>query len=97
MAATRVCWRRIKTGLIGPARLLGFGEGVVDFQDDAFGAVVAVELGLVLALYDGEGVQDVIHHVARAGESFGQGFGLLTPLSLRVEVEVEEGGVQLAA
>src|SRR5512137_69972 len=97
MAAAWVSRWRIKAGLVGLAGLHGGGEGVVDFEDDAFGAVVAVELRLVLALYDGEGVQDVIHRVARGGESFGQGFGLLTPLGLRTEVEVEEGGVQLAA
>lgn len=37
----------------------GLGEGLVDFEDGAFGAVVAGELGLVLALYDGEGVHNV--------------------------------------
>ena len=36
----------------------GFGEGVVDFEDDALGAVLAV-LGDVLAADDGEGVEDV--------------------------------------
>lgn len=40
---------------------------VVDFEDDALGAVVA-PLRLVPALHDGEGVQDV-----------GQGVSLATP------------------
>lgn len=97
MTAPRVCWWWIKPRLIRLAGLHGGGEGVVYFKDDALGAVVAVELGLVLALHDGEGVQDVINSVARCGESLGQGFRLLNPLGLWAEVEVEEGGVQLAA
>ena len=40
------------------AGLHGLREGVVDFEDDAFGAVAPVELLLVLALHDGE---DGIH------------------------------------
>ena len=47
----------------------GLLHGVVDLEDDAFGAVVAVELLLVLALDDGEGVHDVGHGVARGGEA----------------------------
>jgi hypothetical protein len=86
-----------EAGLIGVAGADGFGEGVVDFQDDVFGAVVAVEIGLVLALHDGEGVQVVGHGGARRGERLGQGGGLLTPLGFLAEVEVEEGGVHLAA
>ena len=93
MTASRVCWRRIETRLVGFSGFYGRDEGVVDFQDDAFGAVVAVELGLVLALHDGEGVHDVGHGGAGRGERLGQGGGLLTPLGLRAEVEVEEGGI----
>lgn len=97
MTTPRISRRRLAAGLVGMPGLHGFGEGVVDFEDDAFGAVVAVELLLVLALYDGEGVQDVGHGGAGRGERLGQGGGLLPPLGLRTEVEVEEGGVQLAA
>ena len=37
---------------------------VVDFQDDPFGAVVAIVCGFVFAADDGEGVHDVAHRVA---------------------------------
>ena len=53
MAAPRVCRGRVQAGLVGVASADGFGEGVVDFEDDALGAVVAVELGLVVGLYEG--------------------------------------------
>ena len=48
MTAARVGRGRIEAGLVGLAGLHGLGEGVVDFEDGAFGAVVAVELGLVV-------------------------------------------------
>ena len=91
MAAARVCWWRIKAGLAELAGALGGGESVVDFEDGAFGAVIAVELGFVFALHDGECVQDVGHGGAGRGE-MGQGGGLLPPLGLRAEVKVEGGG-----
>ena len=97
MTTPRVGWRRIEAGLVGSAGADGFLQGVVYFEDDAFRAVVAVEFRLVLTLNDGESVHDVVHRMARRGERFGQRLGLLTPLSLRAEVEVEKGGVQLAA
>ena len=37
----------------------GLLDGVVDFENDAFGAVVTVVLLLVLAADDGQGVHDV--------------------------------------
>ena len=39
MTTLRVRWRRIGARLVGLAGLRGIGEGVVDFEDDAFGAV----------------------------------------------------------
>ena len=50
--------------MIGRARLHGLLHGVVDVEDDALRAVFAVRL-LVLALDDGEGLQDVVDVVAR--------------------------------
>jgi len=37
MAAPCICWRRIEARLIRLAGLHGLGEGVVDFEDSAFG------------------------------------------------------------
>ena len=48
----------VEAGLVGVAGAGGFGEGVVDFEDGALGAVVAVG-GEVFAFDDGEGVEDV--------------------------------------
>ncbi len=87
----------IEEGLVGAARGDGAGEGVVDLEDGFFGAVVAVVFGFVFAFDDGEGVHDIGHGMAGRGEGAGEGFGLLTPVVLAAEVEVEEGGVQLAA
>ena len=42
-------------------------ECVVEFKDDAFGAIVT-PLGFVLALHNGESVEYVVHGVARGGE-----------------------------
>jgi hypothetical protein len=86
---------------------------VVDFEDDALGAVVAVEFFFVFAADDGEGVHDVADGVARggkagpeAGEVFG-GFvigatvglacGHPVTLGIGAEVEVKEGGVEFGA
>jgi hypothetical protein len=49
MTAPRVRRWRVEARLVGLAGADGLGEGVVDFEDDALGAVVAVELLLVLA------------------------------------------------
>ena len=95
MAAGEVGGGWVQQGLVGHAGLHGLGEGVVDLEDGFFGAVVAV-FGLVFALHDGEGVHDVADGMAGRGEGAGEGFGLLLPLALGAEVEVEEGGVQLA-
>ena len=50
--------RWIKSRLIRLAGSCGFGHCVVDFEDGALGAVVAVG-GDVFAFDDGEGVEDV--------------------------------------
>ena len=66
---------------------LGFcvtgGEGVHVGEDEVFGAVAAVEFGLILALDDGEGGEDVAGVVA--GEA------------VEVEVEGVEAGSEVAA
>jgi hypothetical protein len=58
VAALRIRWRRVKAGLVRLAGTLGFGEGVVDFEDGVLGAVVTVG-GFVLALHDGKGIHNV--------------------------------------
>ena len=63
MRGAGIAGRRVEAGLVGLAGAHGLGHLVVDFQDDALGAVFAVR-GLVLALDDGEGVHDVVHVVA---------------------------------
>jgi hypothetical protein len=78
MAAAGVGGGRVEQGAVGGAGGDGVGEGVVDLEDEALGAVVAVT-GLVVAANNGESVHDVVGVVA--GDA----------------VEVEEGGVQLAA
>lgn len=60
MAAAWVGWGWVEAGWVGGAGAGGLGEGVVDFEDDALRAVVAVGL-LVVLPDDGEGV----HHVGR--------------------------------
>jgi len=50
--------RGIEAGAVGLARGDGLSHGVVDLEDDAFGAILAV-CGLVMAADDGEGVHDV--------------------------------------
>lgn len=57
MAAVRVSGWRVEARRVGLAGALGGSEGVVDFEDDALGAVFAVGL-LVVLPDDGEGV----HH-----------------------------------
>jgi hypothetical protein len=61
--------RRVEAGLVRLAGAGGFQQGVVDFEDDAFGAVVAVVFFFVFAADDGEGVEDVGDGVARGKES----------------------------
>src|SRR5690606_24231562 len=54
----------VEAGLVGEAGLGGVGEVVVDLEDDALGAVLAV--GLLVVLSDnGEGVEDVVGVVSR--------------------------------
>ena len=97
VAATGIGGRRVEEGLVGVAGADGFLEGVVDLKDGFLRAVDAAVLGFVFALHDGEGVHDVGDGIAGRGEGAGEGFRLLPPLDFGAEVEVEEGGVQLAA
>ena len=41
MAVAWVCWGWVEAGLVGGIGAGGLGEGVVDFEDDAFGAAFA--------------------------------------------------------
>ena len=59
MAAPRISRRRIEARSIGLAGALSFGEGVVDFEYDALGAVIAVVFVFVFAAHDGECIHDV--------------------------------------
>ena len=70
MMLSGVCRRGIESVLVGLAGADGLGEGVVDFEDDTFGAVVAPLL-IVFALHDGAGVQDAGHGVPGRGEGLG--------------------------
>src|SRR5262245_30457902 len=65
MTTPRVGWWRVEACLIWLPDPNGLGEGVVDFEDNALCAEVAVELLLVLAPNDGEGVHDVGDRIAR--------------------------------
>src|SRR5882672_5326481 len=106
MATARVRRWRVEAGLV---RLTGAdrrGEGVVDVEDDAPGAVVTVELCLVPTADDGEGVNDEGYGVARGREADFEPRQVCRRLAvcrapvaalLCRQVEVEEGGVQLAA
>ena len=98
--------RRRQTGLVGDAGADGFSHGIIDFEDDALGAVIAVTLGFVLALHDGEGVHDVVHSGAGSGEAGLESRPIFcrfvlgwTPVAICLggQVEMEEGGIQLAA
>ncbi len=59
----------VEWGLVGLAGAGGGLEGVVYFEDDAFGAVVAVVCFFVLATDDGEGVHDVADSIAGVGKA----------------------------
>jgi len=48
---------------VGFASAHGFGHGIIDFQYNSLGTVLAVFL-LVFALDEGEGLHDVVHVVA---------------------------------
>ena len=95
---------RVEAGLVGLAGGDGVLHGVVDFEDGSLGAVFAV-FCLVLALYDGEGVHDVVHGFARRGEGrkqrgkFCGGFVFVFfPCAIGIgrQIEMEDGGIQLA-
>ena len=47
-------WAAFPRRLLHQLREEGRGEGVVDFEDDALGAVVGVVIVLVLPFHDGE-------------------------------------------
>jgi len=81
MGHTRIGRRWFEQSLVRLASVYGVLHSSIDLHDHALRAVLPV-CGLVLALDDGEGA--------------GEGLGLMVPLVLRAEVEVEEGGVQLA-
>lgn len=63
MRHARIRGRRVEARAVGDAGAHGFGQLVVDFEDDPLGAVFAVG-GLVLAFDDGERLQDVVDIVA---------------------------------
>jgi hypothetical protein len=101
MATARVSRRRVEARLVGLTGADRLGEGVVDCEDDTPGAIVAVELRLVLAADDGEGVHDVGHGVARRREAGLEPRQVCRRLAvcrapvavdLGRQVEVEEGG-----
>jgi len=101
MAAARVRGRWVEAGLVG---LAGFLHGVVDFQDRILGAIVAVSLN-ILPFDDGKSLYDVVHGIARGEEAGLEPCQVFRRLALRRapvavllgrQVEVEEGGVQLA-
>ena len=97
--------RGVQPCLVGLTGGDGVLDALVDVEDGALGAVVAPSR-LVLALDDGEGLQDVVDCVARRGEALPQPRQLLLPLPSRPaplairrrrQIEVEEGGIQLTA
>lgn len=96
MAAGGVCGGWGKAGWVGGGGLHGGGEGVVDLQDHALGAVVAVETLLVLATHNRERVHDVRHGVSGRREGRRQGPRLPSPLLFRPQIQMEERSVQLA-
>lgn len=63
MRHARIRRWRVEERLVGDARAPCLGHFVIDFEDDALGAVFAVGSD-VLALDDGEGLHDVIDVVA---------------------------------
>lgn len=113
MAARRVGGGRVEEGLVSRAARHGLGEGVVDLEDGFFGAVGAVfgfvfafddgegvhDVGHGMA-GRGEGGEKrglEIGDWRLGGRSGEVAAAALAPFVLAAEVEVEEGGVQLAA
>ncbi len=95
--------RRVQTRLVGLAGADGFLHGVVDFEDNSLGAVVAILLLLILSADDRERIHDEGHGIARgwkAGFKASEISRCLAlhwapvPLLLRRQVEVKEGGIQ---
>ena len=60
MAAPRIRRGWVEAGLVGVAGADCLLHCVIDFEDDALGTVIAVELFLIPALHDGEGVHDIV-------------------------------------
>jgi len=105
MGQARVGRGWVKAGVVWLPRGYDLLHGVVDVEDDAPGAVVAVELRFVLAADDGEGVHAGGYGVARRREAGREPRPVCRRLAvcrapgaalLGWQVEVEEGGVQLA-
>ena len=67
LAVARRAGGRIQDGLVGFAGADGVGHGVVDFENDSLGAVLAVGF-LVLAFDDRESLHDVIDGVTGCGK-----------------------------
>ena len=86
MAAVWIGRGWVEPSLIGQVGAAGLGESVIDFEDDAFGAVVVIEAFFIPLFHDGKRVHDVGHGVARRGERFGERFVLLSPLEFRAEI-----------
>src|SRR5271157_1773559 len=61
--------RWVEAGLVGLAGKRGFLHGVVDFKDDAVGAIIAVILLLILAADDRKSIHYVGYGVARCREA----------------------------
>ena len=106
MATAQVSRRWVEARLVGLTGAHGLGEGVVDVEDNAPGAVVTIELRLVLAADDGEGVHAGGYGVARRREAGREPRPVCRRLAvyqapvaalLGWQGEVEAGGVQLAA
>lgn len=96
-AGFRRAGRGIEAGLVTAPGADGFGHRAVDFQNHPLRAVLAVFL-FVLALGDGEGLQDVLHCFPLRGEIIPQlGAALFLPVIGIAEIQRETSGVQLAS
>lgn len=64
MGGAGVAGRKVEAGLVGAAGADRLGHLVVDFEDDAFGVVLAEAL-FVFALDDRKGLHDVVSVIAQ--------------------------------